>query len=338
MPENLVEAKVSETNKSVLSKLHVRSKENKHIVNELRKELIKGLSAPSKYISSKFFYDKFGSQLFEWITKLPEYYPTQSEKSIIENHGNELFGQLSHVHLIELGSGDCTKISLVLKSIQSNHISTVNYCPIDFSISSIEKSKAILKHSFPQLKVNGVVTDFTKLQTLPNERPRIICFFGSTIGNFEPAEAEALLKNIQSIMNPGDQLIMGIDLVKDISILEKAYNDSQRITEAFNKNILRHCNTLLNTNIYPPHFKHHAFFNSDKSRIEMHLLAKEDIIIESPYLNQAIEIEKGESIHTENSHKYSFEAISELAYKCNLTIKRLFYDDRKWFSLIQLTK
>ncbi|WP_439183267.1 L-histidine N(alpha)-methyltransferase [Carboxylicivirga taeanensis] len=304
----------------------------------LRQELIQGLTAEQKYVSSKFFYDRYGSQLFNWITQLPEYYLTKAEKSILKKYRKELFAHLSHVNIIELGSGDSSKISLVLETIPQERHSHIHYFPIDVSDSSIRQSKNTLNDAFPNIKVQGIATDFTWLNTLPNERPRIICFFGSTVGNFELHKAEALLKNLQQIMNPGDQLILGLDLVKDSAILELAYNDSQRITEAFNKNILRACNALLNSNIQPADFEHKAFFNAAKSRVEMHLIAQDEIIITSPYLKECIELSKGESIHTENSFKYSLEMIENLSAQSKLPINRIFYDDQKWFALVQFIK
>jgi len=305
---------------------------------ELRKELLDGLIAEQMYISSKFFYNKTGSKLFEWITQLPEYYPTRTEKLIIKAFGQELFGHLSHIDLVELGSGDCSKISLVLNSIHTKQLSTIIYRPIDFSSSSINASKRELNNTFPTLQIEGEVADFTQLQGIPNGQPRIICFFGSTIGNFEPHQTKALLNRLSHIMNTGDQLIMGMDLVKDINILEAAYNDSQRITEAFNKNILRSCNNTLGTNFLTSDFKHIAFFNPIKSRIEMHLRANNDLFIKSPYFNGIIFMNKGETIHTENSHKYSLQSIYEMAEQSDLTIKNTFKDPQEWFALVQLTK
>ena len=308
------------------------------LASSLKQELIKGLTADNKYISSKFFYDKYGSLLFEWITQLPEYYPTRTEKSLLKKYAPKLFGQLSHVNLIELGSGDCSKISLVLNSIQKQKLKNIRYYPIDFSQSSIDNLKTNLNKTFGNLTIKGISGDFTKLTSLPNELPRIICFFGSTIGNFDSLEAEKLLIRIQEIMNPGDQLIVGLDMVKNQNILEAAYNDSQRITEAFNKNILRACNHLLETDFVCSDFQHVAFFNDDLKRIEMHLEAKHNLHISSPHLNQYITIYKGERIHTENSHKFNMEMIQSLANKSKLTIKQIFSDEKKWFSLVQFIK
>ena len=307
-------------------------------MSNFSKEILKGLQSNPKSISSKFFYDEYGSRLFEWITQLPEYYPTCTEKAIIKKYADELFGQLSHVNLIELGSGDCSKISLVLKAINPDKLNNIIYYPIDFSQASIEQNRSVLNQTFPELKVKGITGDFTQLNSLPNEQPRIICFFGSTICNFEPVEAETLLIRIQKIMNPGDQLILGLDLVKDISVVEAAYNDSQRVTEAFNKNILRACNKLINTDFFIPDFDHLAYFNKELNRIEMHLVAKSDMKISSPLIKQDLRFIKGETIHTENSQKYTEKMIMELARKSELTLNKMLFDENKWFTIIQLVK
>ncbi|TRX66008.1 L-histidine N(alpha)-methyltransferase [Carboxylicivirga sp. M1479] len=304
----------------------------------LRHELLEGLMMEQMKMSSKFFYDTNGSKLFEWITKLPEYYPTRTEKSILKQYGQQLFGHLSHIDLVELGSGDCSKISLILSAIPSKQRETIIYRPIDFSQSALDQSQLQLLKVLPELKVEPLVADFTKLQALPNGQPRVICFLGSTIGNFDLHESQLLLQQIADIMNTGDQLIIGLDLVKDTETLESAYNDSQRITEAFNKNILRSCNNILHSNFHPPAFEHLAFFNHEKSRIEMHLKALSDLFVKSPYLNGQIMIQKGETIHTENSHKYTIPMIEELADSIRLNIKNIFTDQKQWFSLVQMVK
>ncbi len=337
MPDKLVNIAHKNYRTSTTNRLRESINKQNH-KQLLRQELIRGLSAQRKYISSKFFYDKYGSELFNWITQLPEYYVTRTEKSILSKYSNELFGQLSHVNIIELGSGDCSKISMVLNAIPTERHSHLRYYPIDVSPSAVNQAKGVLHQHYPNLKTHGIIDDITKLESLPNDHPRIICFFGSTIGNFQPTEAEALLQNLYQIMHPGDQLILGIDLIKDIDTLELAYNDSQRITEAFNKNVLRVCNSILRTQISTGDFEHRAFFNPDKSRIEMHLIASHDVIVNSPHLQHCIEIFRGENIHTENSHKYSLNMIEDLAAKCQLSINRIFYDDKKWFALVQLIK
>lgn len=305
----------------------------------LTSELRAGLLAPDKYISSKFFYDRAGSALFEMITELPEYYPTRTEKSILQNGAHRVFSKMRDLELIELGSGDSSKISMVLNAVPPLFLDSITYRPIDFSASAIQKSARDLSKRFPALTIEGLVADFTsKLHLKHNGQPRILCFFGSTLGNFTPHQSSTLLSNISSIMHQGDQLFLGIDMEKPTPILEAAYNDSQRITEAFNKNILRVTNSLLKTNFIPIHFDHLAFYNEHEHRIEMHLKARNNLTIKSPYLDENIVLNKGETIHTENSYKFSEERIKQITADSNLQIEEIFYDPHKWFGLVHLIK
>jgi len=305
----------------------------------LKSELRAGLLAQDKYISSKFFYDRAGSALFEMITELPEYYPTRTEKSILQNGAQAVFSKMRNLELIELGSGDSSKISMVLNAIPPLFLDSITYRPIDFSASAIQKSARDLSKCFPSLTIDGLVADFTsKLHLEPTGRTRVLCFFGSTLGNFTPQQSTSLLSNISSIMHQGDQLFMGIDMEKPIPVLEAAYNDSQRITEAFNKNILRVTNNLLKTNFIPIHFDHLAFYNEKEHRIEMHLKATKKLTIKSPDFNQHIILNKGETIHTENSYKFSENRIKQLASESDLQILEIYYDPNKWFGLVHLKK
>ena len=327
------------TSLSIPRKITIKNQLKALEETKLKSELRAGLLAQEKYISSKFFYDRAGSALFEMITELPEYYPTRTEKSILQNGAQPIFAKMRNLELIELGSGDSSKISMVLKAIPSIFLNSLTYRPIDFSASAIQKSARNLIKRFPAITIEGLVADFTSiLQLEPTGQPRAFCFFGSTLGNFTPQQATRLLSNISSIMHPGDQLFLGIDMEKPTTILEAAYNDSQHITEAFNKNILRVTNRLLKTNFIPTHFEHLAFYNEAEHRIEMHLKARTKLSIESPYLDKNIVLHKEETIHTENSYKFSEEGIKRMTADSNLKIKEIFYDNRKWFGLVQLMK
>lgn len=306
---------------------------------QTRDELVNGLQANNKSISSKFFYDKVGSALFEMITELPEYYPTRSEKSILNNGMISFFKNLKQVEIIELGSGDCSKISIVLNAIPCAHIHSITYHPIDISTSAIHNSTRKLRKRFPNIVITSQVADFTQPLLLPRQsKPRLFCFFGSTLGNFTPSQSATLLRNIAQAMRENDQLLLGLDMVKDVSIVEAAYNDSQQITAAFNKNILRVVNALLQTNFIPIHFEHQAFYNKAEQRIEMHLKAQHRHQISSPFFNQPILIEQDETIHTENSYKFTEQRIAALATQCDLKINHIYYDVNKWFGIVHLQK
>ncbi|PWD99145.1 L-histidine N(alpha)-methyltransferase [Marinilabilia rubra] len=296
--------------------------------------ILSGLKATSRHISSRFFYDEKGSLLFEDITRLPEYYPTRTEKSIIREVAPEIVEKLDGSQLIELGSGDCSKISLVLKAVPEKKMWSVEYLPVDVSRWSIIKSAQILTSRFPGLTVKGVLADFLKHLRFPaTDKPRMICFFGSTLGNFDRPVAHQFLLNVASMMDAGDHLLLGLDMVKNPKVLEAAYNDKEGVTEAFNKNILNAVNHQIGTNFNPEMFLHRAFFNAKDKRIEMHLEALQDMKVSSPFTETYLALKKGEMIHTENSYKFSREDISEISAFTGLKVKEVYSDDRGWFSL-----
>jgi|APSaa5957512622_1039677.scaffolds.fasta_scaffold13983_1 L-histidine N-alpha-methyltransferase len=308
-------------------------------LEDIRKEILTGLQADQKYISSKFFYDEKGSSLFEEITKLEEYYPTRTEKSILKNIDSSVFKEYSNKSIIELGSGDCSKISLFLSRIAEAKLENITYYPVDVSQSAIEESVKCLLKQYPMLKVNGLVADFMhQLDFLPEGGERIFCFFGSTLGNFTREQSIQFLQSLYNFMRVGDELFLGLDMVKDIHILEAAYNDNKEVTAAFNLNILNAVNQLIESDINIDDFEHIAFYNKDKERIEMHLKALNDMEIKSPFSDQTIGLKKEEMIHTENSHKFSKTYINHLAEKTELEVSNIFTDEKGWFSLVHLLK
>ncbi|MFW6124321.1 MAG: L-histidine N(alpha)-methyltransferase [Acidobacteriota bacterium] len=307
--------------------------------DSLGSEIIEGLTSDKKYISSKFFYDAVGSKLFEEITRLPEYYLTRIEKSILKRAAKNITNQMKDLDIIELGSGDDSKISILFNALPDEQIKSVNYIPVDVSQAAMEKSANILLKKFPSLKIHGVVADFTtQLKLIPARPKHIFCFFGSTIGNFTKEQAQQFMNNLSEVMLSGNSLLLGVDMVKNKEILEKAYNDSRNVTEAFNRNILNVVNSLIGTDFNPRDFEHLAFYSQEHSRIEMHLKAKKDLEISCPRLPNKIIIRKRESIHTENSYKYTNESINKLASTSGLKIKNRFTDKNNWFSVIQLYK
>jgi L-histidine N-alpha-methyltransferase len=303
-------------------------------LKEIREELATGLKSPRKYISSKFFYDKKGSELFDEITRLNEYYPTRTEKAILRNISPHLAKELADSVVIELGSGSSSKISILFEAYFRNNLNSLTYVPVDISRSVLEISATGLMERFPGITIEPIVADFTnQLHVLPKEGKKVICFFGSTIGNFTRTQASRFLNDLASRMKPNDELLLGIDRVKDKTLLENAYNDSKQITSAFNKNILSVVNILLLTNFNAVKFDHLAFYNEKDSRIEMHLIARENMEISSPHLKEIIRIKKGENIHTENSHKFTDEHISEIVRQTGLHIKNVYNDKNEWFSI-----
>jgi L-histidine N-alpha-methyltransferase len=207
------------------------------------------------------------------------------------------------------------------------------------SNDAIEKSASILLMEYPGIKIHGIVADFiSQLNVLPSDTKKIICLLGSTIGNFSLEKALQFLTDLSNIMHTGDILLLGFDMVKNKEILEKAYNDKHKITEQFNKNILRVVNNHIGTDFDPDKFDHIAFYNEEYSRIEMHLKALEDVEIYCPHPPMTISIKEGETIHTENSHKFTNEHITWLASGADLDISKIYTDVKNWFSLVYLIK
>jgi len=308
-------------------------------INKVREEISTGLKAFPKYISSKFFYDERGSKLFEAITKLNEYYPTRTEKKVLITIGKELNLDFSKLSIIELGSGDSSKIRLLLRQIPENKLSTIKYFPVDISQSAIEMAAKKLTDEFPMIKIEGIVADFMyQLNLIPKAEKRLFCFFGSTIGNLNMSEIEQFMKFLGEEMQEGDSFLLGIDMIKNTAVLEKAYNDEQQITADFNKNILNVINRIAKTNFKSADFEHLAFYNEEKNRIEMHLKARKDMIIAFNSEADKFHIKKGETIHTENSLKFNNDNIKSMGFWAGMNTEKIFTDDNQWFSLVHYKK
>ena len=275
-------------------------------------DVLAGLKAMPKRVPAKYFYDAVGSALFERITELLEYYPTRAEISILREHGPAIAKLISEgAALIEFGTGSTKKARILLKSAPK----LAAYVPVDISAEMLEQQANALRRDRPQLKVLPVVADFCKPFDLPAEAvaaPARVGFFpGSTIGNFEPHEAADFLRHAVGILGPGATLIVGVDLIKDVAILNAAYNDKQGVTAQFNRNLLVRINRELGGNFKPECFEHHAFYNRERSRIEMHLASHKRQKVR--VAGETIDFRAGETIHTENSYKYSIESLSALA-------------------------
>jgi L-histidine N-alpha-methyltransferase len=307
--------------------------------SSIREELINCLRANPKTLPSMYFYDHHGSELFETITKLDEYYPPKVEVPLLRSTAQKLKHELENCDLVELGSGDCSKISVFLDEVPEEIRQTIVYYPVDVCKQAIEKSACNLQDTYPEMNIHGITADFLgHIEKIPAKRRRFFCFFGSTIGNLTEEQAMKFMTDLGKVMNNNDRLLLGVDMVKDIDIIEKAYNDSQGITAKFNKNILNVANDHLMTNFDPEEFEHVAFFNKKYSRIEMHLKAKKDLEVTSPFLKDQIVFKKGETIHTENSHKYTVDGINKMANAAGLSVESIFNDDKKWFSLVEMVK
>ncbi len=304
-----------------------------------QEELLAGLRGGRKYLPCKFFYDETGSRLFERITLLPEYYPSRTEKAILKQHADELMRGVEGATLVEIGSGDCSKISLLLQALPQETLETTTYVPVDVSPSAVEASGRALKERFRGVKIRSIVADFMKqIDRVSQYKDKVICFFGSTIGNIGRRDAVRFVARLGEMMAAGERLLLGLDMVKDREVLERAYNDEHDITARFNKNILEVANRKIETDFDPDRFRHRAFFNEEEQRIEMHLVATRDMTVGSPHLEGDLEIRKGESIHTENSHKFTRNHIGEFASGGGLTVRNVYTDSNRWFSLVDYIK
>ncbi len=266
-------------------------------------DVLEGLRKSQKTLPSKYFYDKKGSELFESICNLEEYYLTRTELEVMEENIHEITKKLGdHVQLIELGSGSSVKTRLLLNNLE--HIAS--YVPVDISEEFLEEVTENLKNEYPDLIIKPVSADYTKPFDLPESKPgikKIIYFPGSTIGNFTKEKANRFIASIADLVGENGGLLIGFDLIKDRDTLIAAYDDSKGITAAFNKNILAHINRELDADFDLNQFEHRAVFNEEASRIEMHLVSKIEQQIKIG--GSEIQFFEGETIHTENSHKYS---------------------------------
>ena len=291
----------------------------------LKEDVIAGLSLPQKALPPKYFYDAAGSRLFERICRLPEYYVTRAELSLMRAH----MGAIARFagkgcELVEFGSGESLKTRHLLRALRP-----AAYLPVDISAAALEKAARKLKRDFPSLNVVPVHGDFSRPIELPRARARRIVYFpGSTIGNLDPEEAHAFLAMTRDLAG---RMLVGVDLRKDPNVLHAAYNDSRKVTAAFNLNLLARINGELGADFDLRRFSHYAFYNAAAGRIEMHLvsLARQSVRV----AGHRFRFDRGESIHTENSYKYSVEGFRALAARAGYAGKKVWTDRRALFAL-----
>ena len=299
-------------------------------------DVVAGLSAPQKFLSAKYFYDAAGSDLFEAITDLPEYYPTRTELGILDAKGAEIAALLpERASLVEFGSGSTVKVRRLLVHRPDLRA----YVPVDVSETFLQSEARALAADFPNLAITPVAADFTRAFTLPDgvAREAVAGFFpGSTIGNFEPPQATHLLAHFGRVLGRGATLIVGVDLVKDKAILEAAYDDAAGVTAAFNRNLLVRMASELGARLDVEGFGHRAFFDPDASRIEMHLVSLREQTIQLG--DRTFAFAEGETIHTENSYKYTLDAFQALASAAGWTPRSVWTDPENLFSVHALTR
>jgi dimethylhistidine N-methyltransferase len=300
----------------------------------LLEEVLQGLAARPRRIAPKFFYDERGSRLFDAICELPEYYPTRTEMEILESCAGEMARLAGpDATLIELGSGASRKIRLLLEAMRPRR-----YLGIDISREFLRQSVERLACDYSWLEVHASCADFMRDFELPDvaHTGRKLAFFpGSTIGNFEPHEALAFLQRVRRLIQPDGALLIGVDLKKDPAILNAAYNDSAGLTAQFNLNLLQRLHTELGAEVDPRGFRHRAFYNAGRGRIEMHLVSRraQDIRLGG----QRFHFAPGDGIHTENSYKYSVDEFHALARGAGLRPRQVWLDDERLFSVHYLS-
>jgi L-histidine Nalpha-methyltransferase len=297
-------------------------------------EVAAGLAAPQKELPPKYFYDHRGSELFEEITRLPEYYQTRTERALLEAWIPGLIPKLGTRSLVELGAGSAEKSRIILSAMRSNG-ATGFYVPIDVSASFLAQTATRLRHEYPGLAVEPIVADITEdfsfPQTMP--RPALFAFLGGTIGNFYPPAAIRLLSRVRAAMGSHDRFLMGVDLRKDVSRIEAAYNDTQGVTAAFNRNMLLVLNDELGSDFDPESFEHLAFYESATHRIEMHLVSTAGQEVRVPGIG-LIHFAAGESIRTEISAKHDRTSVAELFGAAGLEIESWRPDSEALFALV----
>jgi L-histidine N-alpha-methyltransferase len=293
--------------------------------------VIHGLSDNPKWLSAKYFYDAAGSALFEEITRLPEYYPTRTELSILERCAAEMSGYIPlSAALVEFGTGSTKKARILIDAAPQ----LAAYVPVDISAEFLGQEAAAVRRDIPWLAVLPVVADFTRDFDLPAQiraRPRVGFFPGSTIGNFEPEDAAEFLRQAGRILGPGATMIVGVDLIKDEAVLNAAYDDAAGVTTRFNLNVLARMNRELGGDFDLAAFRHRAFFNVEHHRIEMHLESLKDqtIIV----AGRSFSFTTGETIHTENSYKYTVDSFRALAHDAGWRPVDTWTDERDYFSV-----
>jgi dimethylhistidine N-methyltransferase len=323
---------------SLSTRFTFREIPDQHISPPFCAVVAEGLSAAQKSLPCRFFYDQTGSELFEQICRLPEYYLTRTERAILEQYAPEILkaaGQ--NAMLVEFGSGSSCKTRLLQDAAlaQQSHL---HYIPIDISADFLYASALTLLNEYPRLTVTALAAEYRSgITALPaHQAPRLILFLGSSIGNFTREEAIDFLTHIRRQMRPEDRLLVGADLVKERTLIEAAYNDTSGVTAAFNKNLLTRINRELGADFQLDAYTHTAPFVAAQSRIEMHLVSQRRQRVRIAALEQSFLLKQGETIHTENSHKYSVAGFTSLGRAAGLIVQNRWQDARAWFSLFLL--
>lgn len=301
--------------------------------------VLQGLSAPQKHLPSWLLYDQAGSSLFEQITHLPEYYLTGREHTIFSEHAAEIIATAAGLEeeplcVVELGAGSASKTLVLLRALMARQKDAI-YLPVDVSEAALRWASENVQDALPTIEVRPICSEVTleRPLDLPQEGRRLALYIGSSIGNFNQEEAVELLQWLRLQLQPADALLLGTDMVKDVAPLLAAYNDSAGVTAAFNKNILTRLNRELGANFLLDAFEHRAVWNAARSRIEMHLDSKIKQSVHIASLDRDFQFKRGESIHTENSYKFTPNDIETILLKSGFTLERSWYTADRWFGV-----
>ena len=316
-------------------RLYIHNLVRRDPLTGLAEDVRKGLSAQPKRFLPKYFYDELGSQLFEAICLLPEYYLTRAENEILQRYSDEIVAAISgQKTLVEMGSGSASKTRLIIEALLRRQ-SELLFMPVDISATALESSSRILLQSYPRLTIEAYAADYFAGLAELGKRPRartLALFLGSNISNFDPDEALRFLRAMRSVLQKGDALLLGADLKKDPAILDAAYNDALGVTSAFNLNVLARINRELGGTFDLRAFKHRAFYNQSEGRVEIYIESLADQRVRIEKLDLEIEFAPGELIHTENSYKYDKANIAHLAVATGFEHSRTWLDSEERFS------
>ena len=294
-------------------------------------DITRGLSQRPARISPKYFYDQHGSQLFEAITRLPEYYPTRTETALLQQHAADIARAVGTGRtVVELGAGNCQKARTLCRLVRP-----ACFVGVDISADFLRDAVMALRDDFPGLDARAVSGDMTEGVALPGDIPRtgrLVFYPGSSIGNFDPPHAIHLLAHMRELIDDDGGLLIGIDLPKDVNLLEAAYDDAAGVTAAFNRNVLTHVNRLIGSDFDVQQWQHRAFFNQGQSRIEMHLEALSDSEVRWP--GGGRRFDQGERIHTENSYNYPLQVFTDMLARAGFTQAQAWTDERGWFAVV----
>ncbi len=304
-------------------------------------DVVKGLTQIPKSLPPRYFYDDRGSELFEQICELPEYYVTRTETSILQNCAGDIAGITGACELVELGSGSSTKTRILLDAYSQQNL-PLRYLPIDVSAGILETSAIQLLADYPSLQIHAIAGTYELAlqQIIPRQLPsRMICFLGSTLGNMNSQECDLFFSQIIDGLQVGEYFLLGVDLQKPKHLLEAAYNDKQGVTAAFNLNMLDHLNRRFEGNFDTSQFEHWAFYNETEHQIEMHLKSASSHTVELDALNLSLKFVLGETIRTEISRKFDLETLQQQLSLRGLVPQKVWTDSNNWFGLLlcQLT-